>query len=130
MNLDTLGNTSKLLISTNLSDHSLISKNNYADFTNLVGDTQYVNGDWILSIENTSGVNIGHLQNWEMQFGYSDTLGAQLYDKTSAIDTGLKIVSNFSNANWKTGIWTNGIYEKGLWEGGIWYNGIFEATWM
>jgi len=45
-------------------------------------------------------------------------------------DTTLKVVSKFSNCNWKTGIWTNGIYEQGLWEGGIWYNGIFEATWM
>ena len=129
MNLDTLGNTCRLLSSADLSDHSLISKNNYADFTNLVGDTQYVNGDWILSIENTSGVNIGHLQNWEMQFGYSDTLGAQLYDKTSAIDTGLKIVSNFSNANWKTGIWTNGIFDEGIFESGIWYDGVFNGTW-
>jgi subtilisin-like proprotein convertase family protein len=129
MNLNTLGSTCQLLSSTDLSDYSLISKNNYADFTNLVGDTQYVNGDWILSIENTSGVNIGHLQNWEMQFGYSDTLGAQLYDKTSAIDTGLKIVSNFSNANWKTGIWTNGIFDEGIFETGIWYNGVFNGTW-
>jgi subtilisin-like proprotein convertase family protein len=129
MNLDTLGNTCQLLTSENLSDHSLISKNNYADFTNLVGTTQYVNGDWTLSIENTSGVNIGHLQDWEIQFGYSDTLGAQLYDRTSAIDTGLKVVSNFSNANWKTGIWTNGVFDEGIFETGIWYNGVFNGTW-
>ena len=46
------------------------------------------------------------------------------------VDLNLRIISNFSNCNWKSGIWTNGIYEKGLWEGGIWYNGIFRATWM
>jgi photosystem II stability/assembly factor-like uncharacterized protein/subtilisin-like proprotein convertase family protein len=108
---------------------SLIGKNNYADFTNLVGTTQYANGDWTLSIENTSGVNIGHLQNWEIQFGYSDVLGAQLYDKNAAIDTGLKVVSKFSNANWKTGIWTNGIFDEGIFESGIWYNGVFNGTW-
>jgi subtilisin-like proprotein convertase family protein len=117
------------LVSEDLNVRSLISKNIYADFTNLVGTTQYANGDWTLSIENTSGVNIGHLQNWEIQFGYSDVLGAQLYDKTPAIDTGLKIVSSFKNANWKTGIWTNGIFDEGIFETGIWYNGVFNGTW-
>lgn len=119
----------EILESVDPAKRSLLSKNNYVDFTNLVGTTQYVNGDWTLAIENTSGVNVGHLQNWEIQFGYSDTLGAQLYDKTSAIDTGLRIVSNFSNANWKSGIWTNGIFEEGIFESGIWYNGVFNGTW-
>lgn len=45
------------------------------------------------------------------------------------IDTGLRIVSNFDNLNWKSGIWTNGIFNNGLWEGGIWYNGVFNAIW-
>ena len=117
------------LISEDLNVRSLISKNNYADFTNIEGTTQYANGDWTLSIENTSGVNIGHLQNWEIQFGYSDVLGAQLYDKAPAIDSGLRIVSNFKNANWKTGIWTNGIFDEGIFETGIWYNGVFNGTW-
>lgn len=44
-------------------------------------------------------------------------------------DTGLRIVSNFENLNWKSGIWTNGIYKNGLWEGGIWYNGVFNGIW-
>ena len=48
---------------------------------------------------------------------------------TSAVDTGLRVVSKFKNLNWKSGIWTNGIYETGLWEGGIWYNGVFSGTW-
>ena len=91
--------------------------------------TGNANGSWTLSIENTSGVNIGHLYEWEIQFGYSDTIGAQLSDKAPAIDTGLKIVSNFQYANWKTGIWTNGIFEDGVFESGIWYNGIFNANW-
>lgn len=46
------------------------------------------------------------------------------------VDLNLRVVSKFSDCNWKSGIWTNGIYKKGLWEGGIWYNGVFEATWM
>jgi len=47
-------------------------------------------------------------------------------------ETGLRVVSRFRSANWKSGIWTNGIYETGLWEGGIWYNGLFKdgANWM
>ena len=122
-----------LLTSDDLYVASLISKNNIMpslyNFANLVGTTQYANGDWTLSIENTSGVNIGHLQNWEIQFGYSDVLGAQLYDETAAIDSGLRIVSRFNNANWKTGIWTNGIFNEGIFETGIWYNGVFNGTW-
>ena len=50
--------------------------------------------------------------------------------QTPPEDLNLRVVSRFSNCNWKSGIWTNGIYKKGLWEGGIWYNGVFEATWM
>ena len=118
-----------LIESTDTSVRSLLSINDYFDFTNLVGTTQYGNGDWTLSIENTSGINKGKLLDWEIQFGYSDVLGAQLYDKSPAVDTGLKIVSNFQNANWKTGIWTNGIFDEGIFETGIWYNGIFNGSW-
>ena len=119
----------QILYSDDMTKRSLIGKHNYANFSNLVGTTQYANGDWTLSIENTSGVNIGHLYDWEIQFGYSDTIGAQIGDKAAGIDTGLKIVSSFKNANWKTGIWTNGIFEEGIFESGIWYNGVFNANW-
>jgi len=93
------------------------------------GGTTMSNGNWTLYIENTSGFNTGVLEDWEIQFGYSDTIGARLFDKTAEIDTGLKIVSNFQNANWKTGIWTNGIFNEGLFESGLWYNGVFKGTW-
>jgi subtilisin-like proprotein convertase family protein len=130
MNLDTIGSTSKILTSKDLTDYSLISKNNYyPDFTNLIGTNQYVNGDWTILIENTSGINVGYLYEWEIQFGYTDTLGAQLNNRKSAINTGLYVVSNFNNANWKTGIWTNGVFNDGLFEAGIWYNGVFNGTW-
>lgn len=54
------------------------------------------------------------------------------YSVEDPVDLGLRVVSVFSNCNWKTGIWTNGIFKNGLWEGGIWYGGVFEeqATWM
>jgi hypothetical protein len=45
------------------------------------------------------------------------------------IDTGLRVISNFENINWKSGIWTNGLFNSGLWESGIWYNGIFNGIW-
>jgi hypothetical protein len=48
---------------------------------------------------------------------------------STSVDTGLRVVSKFTNLNWKGGIWTNGIYESGLWEGGLWYNGVFNAIW-
>lgn len=51
---------------------------------------------------------------------------------TPPVDLGLRVVSNFGNCNWKSGIWTNGLFNSGLWEGGIWYNGVFgnNAIWM
>jgi hypothetical protein len=118
-----------LLVSNDLNVKSLISKNGLDDFSNLVGTTQYANGNWTLAIENTSGINVGRLYDWEIQFGYSDVIGAQLYNRAPAIDTKLKIVSNFQNANWKTGIWTNGIFDEGIFESGIWYNGVFNGSW-
>ena len=45
-------------------------------------------------------------------------------------ETNLRVVSKFTNLNWKSGIWTNGLFDNGLWEGGIWYNGVFSGTWM
>jgi hypothetical protein len=87
------------------------------------------NGNWTLYVENTSGINTALLKDWEIQFGYADTIGAKLYDRTPAVDTKLRVVSKFRNSIWKTGIWTNGIFEKGLFESGIWYKGVFDGTW-
>lgn len=51
-------------------------------------------------------------------------IGSQTW---SNIDTGLRVVSHFSSAYWKSGLWTNGYFEDGRFEGGIWYNGIMEG---
>lgn len=56
-------------------------------------------------------------------------LGALVSSVSYPVDTGLRVVSKFSNLNWKGGIWTNGIYDSGLWEGGLWYNGVFNGIW-
>ena len=105
-----------------------IIDNNLSSIISLSGSTMS-NGNWTLYIENCSGFNTGILKNWELQFGYSDTIGAKLYDNSTAIDTGLRVVSSFQNVNWKTGIWTNGIFNNGLFESGLWYNGVFNGTW-
>ena len=39
-----------------------------------------------------------------------------------------KVVSEFNNTNWKSGIWTNGVFNSGLWEGGMFYDGIFNGV--
>jgi len=45
-------------------------------------------------------------------------------------DTGLKLVSNFANVDWKNGIWNNGIFNQGTWESGIFINGVFkDGSW-
>ena len=70
------------------------------------------------------------LVDWEIQFVNDYEVGAQInYKKEDGFDTGLRVVSKFKNANWKSGIWTNGIYDNGVFEGGVWYNGVFNATW-
>lgn len=115
-------------VAMNATYSSVIVNNGISSILNLSGVTAS-NGNWTLYIENTSGVNSGVLEDWEIQFGYSDRIGARLYDETTAIDTGLRIVSNFQSANWKTGIWTNGIFNDGLFESGLWYNGVFNGTW-
>jgi hypothetical protein len=57
----------------------------------------------------------------------SDLYGSGL--DTGMIDTKLKIVSNFENVNWASGVWNNGIFNGGSFLSGIWYNGVFSGTW-
>jgi hypothetical protein len=85
------------------------------------------------SVENitiSSTNSSGNLISWDIEFVNDVEVGAQINQPiTNGFDTSLRIVSNFENATWKSGIWSNGIYKSGVFEGGIWYNGIFEATW-
>jgi hypothetical protein len=48
---------------------------------------------------------------------------------TGTINTKLKIVSNFENVSWNSGVWNNGIFSAGRFLGGIWYNGVFSGIW-
>lgn len=45
------------------------------------------------------------------------------------MDTGMRLVSKFSNADWHSGVWYNGVYESGNFTGGIWYDGKFNGEW-
>ncbi len=86
-------------------------------------------GYWEVFIKSFNGLDV-KVNDLKLEFCYSDKIGAQLNNPiTNGFDTGLRVVSKFTNANWKTGIWTNGIYESGLYEDGIWYDGIFKGTW-
>jgi subtilisin-like proprotein convertase family protein len=86
-------------------------------------------GYWEVYIKTFDGLDV-KVNDLKLEFCYSDKIGAQLNSPIkNGFDTGLRIVSNFTNANWKTGIWTNGIFESGLYETGIWYDGIFKGTW-
>ena len=87
------------------------------------------NGSWTIYVENTSGVNSAVLEDWRLEFGYSDFIGARIGKRESAIDTKLRTISHFKGANWKSGIWTNGYFEDGIFESGIWYDGIFSGVW-
>jgi len=44
-------------------------------------------------------------------------------------DLGLRVVSHFKDAYWKSGLWTNGIFDGNKFDQGIWYNGIFDGRW-
>lgn len=129
-----------------LEDIQVIGFNDTAGFNNeivLNGLFKFNTGDSITIIDNDNDTfpTIGSNQNpgrYTVLY-YIEDLNlkrTRIYvDKDINInlpdtDTGLKLVSIFTNCNWKSGLWNNGIYENGLWEGGIWYNGIFSATWM
>jgi hypothetical protein len=56
----------------------------------------------------------------------SITFSVALYP---TLDLGLRVVSRFTDVNWKSGLWTNGIFTNGKFDSGIWYNGVFDGIW-
>ena len=76
--------------------------------------TNTTKGYWEVYIKTVKGLDV-KVNDLKLEFCYSDKIGAQLnYPIKNGFDTGLRVVSNFTNANWKTGIWSNGIFESGL----------------
>ena len=59
---------------------------------------------------------------------YDDDNYSQTLD---GVETKMRVISRFRNADWRSGIWTNGIFDTGYWQGGIWYDGTFgeKAKW-
>jgi len=111
-----------------------------SDYITLNGEFNFKLGDDI-NILNTLGSTSSIPGKYKVISSDVDTINKKTkltinitpnYTTNSDTETGLRVVSRFRGANWKSGIWTSGIYESGLWEGGIWYNGIFKdgANWM
>lgn len=123
---------------------STSSSNNYFS---LNGIFKFNIGDEISIIDNGIGNTYSQFgsndvpQKYKVLYTVEDTLNKRTnvyVNRTITtnvpvpVDMGIRIVSNFGNCDWKSGIWTNGIFDSGLWEGGIWYNGVFgqNAVWM
>jgi hypothetical protein len=60
----------------------------------------------------------------DLTVGVSEVIGNSQW---SNIETGLRVVSHFVEAEWKSGLWTNGYFESNTFESGIWLDGIFEG---
>ena len=85
---------------------------------------------WTIYIKSYNSTSF-KINSLKMEISISDEIGAQLNKPISnGFDTGLRIVSEFNNSNWKSGIWSNGIFNGGLYEGGVWYDGIFNGKWI
>ena len=70
------------------------------------------------------------LIDWEIQFLNDREVGASVgFPKKDGIETGLRVVSDFKNVEWKSGIWTNGLFESGDFRSGIFLNGVFKGKW-
>ena len=48
----------------------------------------------------------------------------------SDYNTGLRVVSKWTNSIFDSGIWTNGILDNSHFNGGIWYNGVVENSYF
>lgn len=54
--------------------------------------------------------------------------GSYSFTPTWRSYTDLRIVSNFENCQFKSGLWYNGIFRGNNFEGGMWYNGHFNGN--
>jgi hypothetical protein len=104
-----------------------------------IGDDVYIIDNQVGGVNSTFGSNVNP-GRYKVLFVEDDTINQTtiIYvnynlsgtSVSSPTETNLRVVSKFTNLNWKSGIWTNGLFDTGLWEGGIWYNGVFSGTWL
>jgi len=60
-------------------------------------------------------------------YGYSSLVNPYF----TGYNLNLRVVSNFNNVVWKSGVWSNGVFNNGYFQGGIWYNGVFNSgSWI
>ena len=64
----------------------------------------------------------------DVKLGFEPYTPFPLGITVSVANTGLWVVSKFTNATFDSGIWTNGILDNSYFNGGIWYNGVVENS--
>lgn len=97
----------------------------FLKYTTIIYDSNYTYGYYIVFEKIIDGDSYYFCFN-DSFIGY---LPVQANTGLLPINTGLKVVSKFNNAIWKSGVWYNGIFEDGNFNGGLWYNGIFSGNW-
>jgi hypothetical protein len=90
----------------------------------------FPSGIWIVIIEKMDNNVQYKVNKCQLEFSHTDSIGAKVGSPVeNGFETGLRVVSKFSNSIWKTGIWSNGIFTNGKFETGIWYDGVFNGDW-
>ena len=111
---------------------NLKSNSNFNDIKTYIQNNEIIestNGIWSLLIEKPSLLTY-KMNKCQLEFTNDNGIGSQIGQNiVSGFETGLRVVSKFNNALWKTGIWSNGIFENGKFETGIWYDGVFNGDW-
>ena len=114
------------------SNNATVGTNDYVSNTIVINDlfVDLKDDFWEVYIKRYNKTDL-KINSIKLEISKSGEIGAQLYNPiTNGFDTGLRVVSEFNNSNWKSGIWSNGIFNGGLYEGGIWYDGIFNGKWI
>ena len=125
--IDTLNNTFTLngIFKFNIGDDIYIVDNQVGGTYSTFGSNEEPGRYKVIFVEE-NGITLNHpyeTTTIHVNYQLSGT-------SVNLVETNLRVVSRFTNLNWKSGIWTNGLFDSGLWEGGIWYNGVFSGTWM
>ena len=115
----------KRLYTKEADDTLLLHKKEFLKYTTIIYDSNYTYGYYIVFEKIIDGDSYYFCFN-DSFIGY---LPVQANTGLLPINTGLKVVSKFNNAIWKSGVWYNGISEDGNFNGGLWYNGIFSGNW-
>lgn len=108
---------------------------NIGDYVNIIGDgtsTPYgAMGNYSSPGKyQVALTEFDYTKNWTyltLNYNFSAFGLTGYYSATASqnIDTGLRVVSKFTEIDWYSGVWGDGIF-SGNFYGGIWYDGVFE----